>query len=167
MLHKRYTATHHTGYQEYIEDIVAHIDRIGIRRFINEYGTYFHDKSPVSKHAGCTIYVYWVLEDERGQIVNPDTITSEYLALKPDAHPHRKFYRNDNSTSRARKANRAWFAGFKASARLHRLLKQDSQGLLRYGARGLIDDLWVRDERYTRQVQRSWKSYRKHQYKEA
>jgi len=169
LLTKQYTATHVTGYQEHIEDISAFIKRIGVRSFVEEYGMYFHDKNPRSEIAGFTIFVQWVLEDARGQIVNPDDIAQEYLNKYPP-QPRYRYYWGYGTQSERRRSRRC--RRFGRSIPVHRQLKQvcaaEEDGIpIRHKAIYVDQPLWEWDERYPEFQTKSWKEYRKHQYKEA
>lgn len=165
VLTKQYTATHISGYQEVIENVVEYIDQIGVRRFITDYGIYFHTKSPTSEIVGHTIFVQWVLEDYRGQIVDPDDITEAYLREYPQKS-HFRDYRGFG-TQRERRNSKHWYAKFKHQP-IHRLMKQmcDAGDIpIRYNSTYHVKETLGYDERRVTVTDRSWKRHRKYQYK--
>lgn len=166
ILTKQYTATHVSGYQEIIDDVVGYIEQIGVRRFITDYGIYFHTKSPTSSTVGHTIFVQWVLEDYRGQIVDPMDIVEVYLHEYPQKS--RKYDYRGVGTQRERRNSKHWYAKFKHQP-IHRLMKQMSDDTteipIRYKATYHVKETLGYDERRVISTTRSWKRYRGQQYK--
>jgi hypothetical protein len=180
LLDKSYIATKYTGEVFSIDNIEELISSWGAKKFSQFFGLE-HKKRPSGvlcshfeddnfwRYGNTTsdgfIYQFeYILEDFSGKAIDPKNILLEYLEKKPN-NTKIKY-----PSGIGKKWRRHWRARFKRSNSIYRLLRQsnaivkeDNEPIIRKNSSVMFCGYY--DDDYPRRTQKSWKQYRKTQYK--